>query len=56
LTVGASIGIAACRGCHLTAPALVARADAMLYEAKEAGRGTYRIETIGSDLTPAASA
>ncbi|MEO5624658.1 MAG: diguanylate cyclase [Dokdonella sp.] len=47
LTVGVSIGIAACRGGPLAAPALVARADAMLYEAKEAGRGTYRIEMIG---------
>ncbi|MEO5561029.1 MAG: diguanylate cyclase [Dokdonella sp.] len=50
LTVGASIGIAACRGCLLAAPALVARADAMLYEAKEAGRGTYRIEMIDADV------
>ncbi|MEO7324966.1 MAG: PAS domain S-box protein [Dokdonella sp.] len=52
LTVGASIGIAACRGGPLAAPALVARADAMLYEAKEAGRGTYRLEMIGADLAP----
>jgi diguanylate cyclase (GGDEF)-like protein/PAS domain S-box-containing protein len=55
LSIGASIGIAACRGGPLTAPALVARADAMLYEAKEAGRGTYRIETISANPEPAAS-
>ncbi len=52
LTVGVSIGIAACRGGPLAAPALVARADAMLYEAKEAGRGTYRIEVVGADIAP----
>jgi diguanylate cyclase (GGDEF)-like protein len=47
LTVGASIGIVACRGNPPDAAVLVAKADAMLYVAKEAGRGTYRIETIG---------
>ena len=46
LSVGASIGVAACHACSLAAPRLVARADAMLYEAKQGGRGTYRLELI----------
>ncbi|MEP6510212.1 MAG: diguanylate cyclase [Dokdonella sp.] len=49
VSVGNSIGIAACHGGALDASSLVARADAMLYEAKQAGRGTWRIETIGVD-------
>ena len=52
VSVGNSIGIAACHGGALDAPALVARADAMLYEAKQAGRGTWRIETIAVDIEP----
>jgi diguanylate cyclase (GGDEF)-like protein len=47
LTVGASLGIAACWGKPPDAAVLVAKADAMLYMAKEGGRGAYRIETIG---------
>lgn len=47
LTVGASIGIAVCRGEPPDAAVLVAKADAMLYLAKEAGRGTCRIEMVG---------
>ncbi|MFC5489766.1 diguanylate cyclase [Dokdonella soli] len=47
LPVGVSIGIALCRAAPLTATELVARADAMLYEAKQAGRGTYRLALIG---------
>lgn len=46
LSMGASIGVAACHACRLPAPRLVARADAMLYEAKQGGRGTYRLELI----------
>jgi diguanylate cyclase (GGDEF)-like protein/PAS domain S-box-containing protein len=46
LSMGASIGVATCLACSLPAPRLVARADAMLYEAKQAGRGTYRLELI----------
>jgi len=46
LTMGASLGVAACHACSLPAPRLVARADAMLYEAKQAGRGTYRLEFL----------
>jgi predicted signal transduction protein with EAL and GGDEF domain len=46
LTMGASLGVAACHACSLPAPRLVARADAMLYEAKQAGRATYRLEFI----------
>jgi diguanylate cyclase (GGDEF)-like protein/PAS domain S-box-containing protein len=44
LPIGASIGVAVSRGEQLSASELVARADAMLYAAKQAGRGTYRIE------------
>jgi len=46
LPMGASVGVAACHACSLPAPRLVARADAMLYEAKQGGRGTYRLELI----------
>jgi len=46
LTMGASIGVAACHACPLGAARLVARADALLYQAKQAGRGTYRLELI----------
>lgn len=46
LAVGASIGVAACKACPLPPAQLVARADAMLYEAKQAGRGTYRLELV----------
>lgn len=44
LPIGASIGVAVSRGGALAAGELVARADAMLYAAKQGGRGTYRIE------------
>ncbi len=44
LSVGASIGIALCRAAPLAAADLVERADAMLYAAKQAGRGTWRLE------------
>jgi diguanylate cyclase (GGDEF)-like protein/PAS domain S-box-containing protein len=46
LSVGASVGVAASQACPLGAAELVARADAMLYEAKEAGRGTYRLDFL----------
>ncbi|MEO7431720.1 MAG: diguanylate cyclase [Dokdonella sp.] len=52
VTVGASIGIAVCRGDPPDAAVLVAKADAMLYQAKESGRGTCRIETIGFVTEP----
>ena len=52
LPIGASIGVAVSRGDALAASELVARADAMLYAAKQAGRGTYRIEV---NEPPAAS-
>jgi diguanylate cyclase (GGDEF)-like protein len=48
LTTGASLGVAACHACNLAAPRLVARADAMLYEAKQAGRCTYRLELVAA--------
>jgi diguanylate cyclase (GGDEF)-like protein/PAS domain S-box-containing protein len=51
LSMGASIGVAAGQACQLAAPQLVARADAMLYEAKQAGRGTYRLATIDPSAT-----
>lgn len=46
LGLGASVGVAACLACGLSAEQLLARADAQLYEAKQAGRGTYRLEFI----------
>jgi len=46
LNLGASIGVAACLDCCLPMTELVARADAQLYQAKQAGRGTYRLEFI----------
>lgn len=52
LSVGASIGIALCRAAPLDATEFVARADAMLYEAKQAGRGTWRLATLGAHSTP----
>ncbi len=50
LNLGASIGVAACLACGLSAQELVARADAQLYEAKQGGRGTYRLEFIDRPL------
>ena len=46
LSVGASIGIAVARAIPLSAAQFVERADALLYEAKQVGRGTYRLATI----------
>lgn len=46
VTVGVSIGIALCRGAPLTAERMLARADAELYSAKRAGRGTWRMARI----------
>jgi diguanylate cyclase (GGDEF)-like protein/PAS domain S-box-containing protein len=51
LNIGASVGVAACQGCPTAADQLVARADAMLYEAKQAGRGTYRLELLSPVAT-----
>lgn len=46
LSSSASIGVAVGRAVPLAGPAFVERADAMLYQAKQAGRGTYRLATI----------
>jgi len=43
IDITASVGIALYRGEELSPTELVRRADAMLYEAKSAGRNTYRI-------------
>ena len=51
LPIGASVGVAVSRGDALASVELVARADAMLYAAKQAGRGTYRIEVNEPDAT-----
>ena len=46
LVVGTSVGIALGRAVPLAATDLVARADAMLYAAKQAGRGTWRLALV----------
>ncbi|TDR42000.1 PAS domain S-box-containing protein/diguanylate cyclase (GGDEF)-like protein [Tahibacter aquaticus] len=43
---GASIGVVACRQCSLSPAALIAVADDMLYEAKQSGRGSYRLNFL----------
>ena len=47
LVVGTSIGVALCQAGASPGAQLIARADAMLYRAKQAGRGRYRLETPG---------
>ena len=47
LVVGSSIGVALCKGGTLEGAHLVAHADAMLYESKQAGRGTFRLAEVG---------
>ena len=47
-TVGISIGVAASQDTDITPEALLARADAAMYEAKHAGKG--RVELFGADL------
>jgi diguanylate cyclase (GGDEF)-like protein/PAS domain S-box-containing protein len=46
LVLGTSIGIAVGRAVTLPAASFVARADAMLYAAKQAGRGAYRLALV----------
>ena len=46
--IGISIGVAVASGATITADALLARADAAMYEAKHAGKG--RVEIFGRDL------
>lgn len=50
LTISTSIGIALYRGGDAGAELLMQRADEALYEAKAAGRGTFRIAPPGSDV------
>lgn len=53
LVLGTSIGIAVGRAVTLPAPTFVARADAMLYAAKQAGRGSYRLTLVEPEPAPA---
>jgi diguanylate cyclase (GGDEF)-like protein/PAS domain S-box-containing protein len=46
IQVGTSIGVAHCTGEQVTAEFLLQEADAALYEAKKAGRGTYRLRKV----------
>jgi diguanylate cyclase (GGDEF)-like protein/PAS domain S-box-containing protein len=46
IEIGTSIGIAHCVGQQVTAEFLLQEADAALYDAKKAGRGTYRLRHI----------
>lgn len=46
VSVGVSIGVCLCRGGTLTAKDMLVRADTMLYAAKQAGRGTFRMAAI----------
>jgi diguanylate cyclase (GGDEF)-like protein/PAS domain S-box-containing protein len=46
IEIGTSIGIAYSRGEKVSADLLLQEADAALYEAKKAGRGTYRLHQI----------
>ncbi|HWT99319.1 MAG TPA: diguanylate cyclase [Terriglobales bacterium] len=48
IEIGTSIGIAYSRGEPATADQLLQEADTALYEAKKAGRGTYRLHLIKS--------
>ncbi len=47
LVIGSSMGVALCRSGALEAADLVAHADALLYESKQAGRGTFRLAEVG---------
>lgn len=42
-SIGVSIGVCLCRGGVLSAKEMLIRADTMLYAAKQAGRGTFRM-------------
>ncbi|GJD32378.1 hypothetical protein PMNALOAF_3647 [Methylobacterium adhaesivum] len=55
MSVGASIGIAVEAGNALDAMALYKRSDAALYQAKAAGRNTYRVHDPDSDAASAAA-
>jgi diguanylate cyclase (GGDEF)-like protein len=48
IEIGTSIGIAYSRGAPATPDQLLQEADTALYEAKKAGRGTYRLHQIRS--------
>ena len=46
IEIGTSIGIAHSPGQQVTPDFLLQEADAALYEAKKAGRGTYRLHLV----------
>jgi diguanylate cyclase (GGDEF)-like protein/PAS domain S-box-containing protein len=48
LTISTSIGIAFVQTSELSGAAYIARADAALYQAKQAGRNGYSLEMVGS--------
>ncbi|UXI68723.1 PAS domain S-box protein [Tahibacter amnicola] len=48
LQIGASIGVAMYEGSAQSTAELVRQADAQLYEAKQAGRNTYRLKVAGA--------
>lgn len=54
--ISTSIGVAFYRGGDMTAAELLARADALLYEAKQAGRNTFRTGGTLAGLHPDATA
>lgn len=46
VAIGVSVGICLCRGGALSAQEMLVRADTMLYAAKQAGRGTFRMTMV----------
>lgn len=49
VSVGVSIGICLCRGGLLAANEMLVQADTLLYAAKQAGRGTFRLAAVPAD-------
>lgn len=54
LGVGATVGVAAGSALHLEGSEFIARADEMLYAAKQAGRGTWRMVELDVEGRPLA--